>query len=261
MKNNTLSKIVKDIEHTTRRANVNPGYLYIRLDGRGFSKFTKTMIKPYDTRMANCMIETSKKILKSFHADYVYTQSDEISVLFKPRLPENEWMFGGRIDKWLSLVASQTTAFFIQSLLTNGLGDYVEKAPHFDARLCDGLTKTEAADFLKWRADDARRNAIQMLAQHHFPKKSLHNQNLGILRQRLIEKGLDFDTQPHSFQNGTLLFTQKHNIPIEDRHSIPESHRPSNDIPIYRQVQTILNTPLLTQIENLETFLFPEETL
>ena len=53
----------------------------IRLDGRGFSKFTKNFVKPYDLDMAQAMMNVSEKLLKESGALVAYQQSDEISLL------------------------------------------------------------------------------------------------------------------------------------------------------------------------------------
>lgn len=34
--------------------------LYARIDGRGFSKFTKNMARPFDEQMVRAMVDTTK---------------------------------------------------------------------------------------------------------------------------------------------------------------------------------------------------------
>lgn len=55
-----------------------------RLDGHGFSKFTKGFTKPYDENFGNLMILTSLNLFKQYRANIVYTQSDEITLIFMP---------------------------------------------------------------------------------------------------------------------------------------------------------------------------------
>lgn len=47
-----------------------------RLDGKCFSKFTSKLKKPYDKRMSDLMIETTKYLVKETNPRCGYTQSD-----------------------------------------------------------------------------------------------------------------------------------------------------------------------------------------
>lgn len=55
--------------------------IYIRLDGRGFSNFTRNMLRPYDSRMSKLMEATTAYLVKEFNATIGFTQSDEISLI------------------------------------------------------------------------------------------------------------------------------------------------------------------------------------
>ena len=54
-------------------------HIIIRLDGHGFSKFTKGFKKPFDEILHRAMVETTKDLVKEFQAVSGYTQSDEIT--------------------------------------------------------------------------------------------------------------------------------------------------------------------------------------
>ena len=53
-----------------------------RLDGKGFSKFTKGLKRPYDERLSKLMVETTKYLVKETNANCGYTQSDEITLVW-----------------------------------------------------------------------------------------------------------------------------------------------------------------------------------
>ena len=53
-----------------------------RIDRKNFSRFTRNMDRPYDIRLSQRMIETTKHLVKESNARIGYTQSDEISLLF-----------------------------------------------------------------------------------------------------------------------------------------------------------------------------------
>jgi len=51
-----------EAQETARR--FLPGLpIYARIDGRGFSKFTKGMDRPYDARMSNAMVSATKVLV------------------------------------------------------------------------------------------------------------------------------------------------------------------------------------------------------
>lgn len=260
MKHDPVGDHLKSLESSTRSTNLAAGWLCARLDGHTFSKVTKGLRRPYDTRLSSAMLATTRDLVDATTAQFGYTQSDEITLLWAPRVAPDEWDFAGRRDKWLSLLAARTTAFFHQHLLTNDLMVTAQKAPHFDCRIIDGLSIQDAFSFLTWRQEDARRNAVQMMAQHHFPKKSLFGQNLGVLKDRLRENGTPFENEPTWFQNGSLLRVTKRNMTPEERLVIPKQHRPSADTLILRRHIETLTHRLPKDIEDVIAQLCPAET-
>lgn len=254
--NDPTGDMLKHLERDAQGPTLQDGYLYMRLDGRGFSKLTRQAHKPFDTRLATAMINTTTSLVRAFHADIGYTQSDEISLVWKPRVGEDSWFFSGRRDKWLSVLAAKTSALFLVECLRADLTWMLDEAAHFDARLVDGLDAQTSAQFLAWRAEDARRNAIQMCAQARFNKKSLTGQNLGVLRRRLEDNGTPFDNEPNALKNGTLIYTQMRDLSPERRAAIPEAFRPDASQPILRPHIVTDDTRLLSRLENLEDILF-----
>lgn len=74
---------MKDYEAQTCGIKMMPRIPVIaRLDVKGFSKFTKGLKRPYDERLSNLMIETTKYLVKETNANCGYTQSDEITLVW-----------------------------------------------------------------------------------------------------------------------------------------------------------------------------------
>jgi tRNA(His) guanylyltransferase len=90
-----------------------PGtWIIIRLDGRSFSKLTKTSLKkPFDLEFHKLMVQTAAALLSELQGIYAYTESDEISVLFLP----NWDLFDRSLEKIISISASIATATFTQA--------------------------------------------------------------------------------------------------------------------------------------------------
>ena len=76
--------------------------IILRLDGRSFHSLAKNLNleKPYDEDFAGLMVKVSKDLFNEFAPVFIYTFSDEISILLD-NIP-----FNGRIEKINSVVAS-----------------------------------------------------------------------------------------------------------------------------------------------------------
>lgn len=152
-------------------------YVCIRLDGRGFSKFTRGMSKPFDTNMILYMQQTTKLLVKEFKPLIAYTQSDEISLLFD----SSKLMFAGKIQKLTSISASFATAVFNSTLPHNPRNRY----PHFDSRVIKLPNEHEAVNCILWRVKDAQRNAVSMYAQSLFSHKELQHKSTDEMLQMI----------------------------------------------------------------------------
>lgn len=215
-------------------------WIVARIDGRGFSKLTQSITKPYDTRMANAMEAAAVHVMDSFGAVAAYHQSDEIT-LFWTVEDACDLLFEGRRSKWISLLASSTTAAFMRALDREGLSELADALPHMDARVRGYSSIDGPADTLAWRAQDARRNAIQGAAQQHFSQRDLNGLSLQRLREKLEAIGLPFDTSyPEAFRNGTLLMHTVRYAALEEaeRMAIPEHVRPTPDDVFLRRAIT-----------------------
>ena len=104
----TLADLIKGLEAATD-TKLNPDLPYVvRLDGHGFSKFTRGFKRPVDERITYAMTMTAQDLLMEFNAVLAYTQSDEISLVFPAvdRERKQTPLYSGRIQKIVSLAAS-----------------------------------------------------------------------------------------------------------------------------------------------------------
>lgn len=204
-----LGERMKDYEKLKTQDRLIPGLpIYIRLDGRGFSNFTRKMKRPYDERMSTLMTETTKYLVKEFNATIGYTQSDEISLILSNEY-ESSCIFEGKVQKLVSTLAASATAFFI-SRFENYFDDpyysFSERPPTFDCRIFNVPSWDEAANAVLWRFLDAKKNSVQMLAQSLFSHKELQNLNSSkLLDKMLVEKKVDWNTYPEFFKTGVFV--------------------------------------------------------
>ncbi len=120
----TLSDRMKEYESQTQIKLIKKLPVIIRIDGRGFSKFTKGFEKPFDIELSKIFQKVTLELCKSIdNIKFAYSQSDEISLLLTDWDHTKE-ADGGRVDTWydyrvqkmVSVIGSQVTALFNQEL-------------------------------------------------------------------------------------------------------------------------------------------------
>ena len=205
--------------------------VYARIDGHGFSRFTRGMIRPFDQDLHAAMVATTKHIVEKTHAACGYTQSDEISLVWNPAESGQETWFARKLQKNASVLSAMATAVFMRELSKSRLAQFADRLPHFDARIFPLPSLTEAANALVWRVLDCEKNAISMAAHHAFGHKSLQGVNGKDKVARLAANGIAFYDYPKVFTQGTWLrrVTVERCLTAEELDSIPEKHRPTAD--------------------------------
>jgi tRNA(His) 5'-end guanylyltransferase len=234
--------------------------IYARIDGRSFSQFTSTMNRPYDTRMVNCMIETTKVLVEDSNATIGYVQSDEISLVWIPNKNVHDW-FNGKIMKMTSVLAGLASSAFCNQLIKEFSLDGVSllgKLPHFDARVIVLPNEAEAANMLLWRNLDATKNAISMAAHHYYSHKELQNKKGNVKQEMLWQKGINFNDYPYYFKRGTWVrrISVERILSDEEIQKIPVAHRPKPNEPVVRSQIISYDLPPLNKISNRVDVLF-----
>lgn len=187
MKRDDLGDRMKGYEHHRTLDKISGPYVYARIDGRGFSKFTKGMHKPFDIDLQTIIIAVTETLVRKTHAIAGYTQSDEISLIWE----RDKIFFDGKIQKLASILASLTTShFIIEGLKTTHYSAIVERHPHFDARVFELPDQHEVANAFLWRYNDAYRNAIQGIGQANFSHKQLNKKSIKELEAMLASIGI-----------------------------------------------------------------------
>lgn len=191
-----LGDRMKSYEKIYQKFIPNNKHMMVRLDGHKFSKFTKKLEKPFDNSFHRAMVDTTKDLVETHGACFGYTQSDEITLVFRSMRVEFEeevndkfeHIFLGRTDKVSSVLATYATNRFIYHLMNNltQAGWEVEKlteyifakthSAHFDGRTF-GVPTHEAVNGLIFRSRDGIRNSKQAFAQAYLSHKELLNLN------------------------------------------------------------------------------------
>lgn len=221
--------------------------LHVRLDGRGFSKFTKGLKRPYDSRLSGLMIDTAMYLVDEYNATIAYTQSDELSLIIVNPY-ESPMSFDAKKQKLVSSIASSATAFFNVNLLATIPEKFNKGAlPRFDCRIFEVPDESEATNSILWREKDAIKNSVSMLAQHHFSHKLLQNKSSSVMRDMLkTEKSVLWEDQPNFFKSGTYVKRIKYNKITDNgetaiRTKVEDVHAVLSDMEHEKRITFVMN--------------------
>ncbi|MEV6610997.1 tRNA(His) guanylyltransferase Thg1 family protein [Kutzneria sp. NPDC051319] len=193
---------------------VPPGaHAVVRVDGRGFSRLTEERFeKPFDERFSRIMVATAEAMLGEFGARYVYTESDEISVL----LPPDTNLFGRGVEKIVSI-----TAGFASAVFTHEAG----RPAVFDSRIWLGNTGEEVLDYFSWRQGDATRCALNgwcyWTLRHQGKSRreadaAMSGASTAAKNELLYGYGVNFNETPAWQRRGIGLWTEEFERPGHD---------------------------------------------
>jgi tRNA(His) 5'-end guanylyltransferase len=172
----------------------------LRVDGRGFSRVTEERFeKPFDATLHQYMVRTASALLEDLQGLYAYTESDEISVLFRP-----DWaLFDREVEKLVSISAGVASATFTHAAGVPAV---------FDSRVWMGVNEKAVVDYFRWRQADAARCALhgwcywtlrkegQSVAQ---ASRALHGKSVGFKNELLFQRGINFNELPLWQRRGT----------------------------------------------------------
>lgn len=207
----------------------------LRLDGRSFSRFTAERFeKPFDVRFHDLMVSTASRLAQELGALFVYTESDEISVL----LPFAWNLFDRELEKIVSLSASIASAHFSLQM---------GEAGHFDSRVWIGGQASSVVDYFRWRQGDAGRCALNGWAYWTLRNTGLTASKATIALKKstkaeknelLFQHGINFNDVPSWQRRGTGVYwesyeKQGHN-PVTGQSTVALRRRLTvdNDLPM-----------------------------
>jgi tRNA(His) 5'-end guanylyltransferase len=232
--------------------------LLARLDGRAFHTFTRDLKRPYEHGMSIAMIETTRYLVHEMVALAGYTQSDEITLVwFEAPQSASEYAFDGRFQKIASVLAGMASTKFYQ-LVQKHLPSKAGATPHFDCRVWQVPTISDAVDVFVWREDDATKNSLTMAAGAYYSDTELVGKNSDVKQEMLWQKGVNWNDFPSFFKRGSYLQrrTYERGLTDEERMRIPEPHRPLVGATFQRTQVVELELPPVRKIANLSAVLF-----
>lgn len=252
--NDKIGNRMKAYESQTTGIKMIPRIPVIaRLDGKGFSKFTRGLKRPYDQRLSDLMVETTKYLVKETNANCGYTQSDEITLMWYVDSWESSIYFDGKLFKMISDLAAMCSVYF-NRLLPQYLPEKADKMPRFDCRVFNVPTLDEAVNAFLWRELDATKNSISMAAQHYYSHKQLDGKNGSEKQEMLFQKGVNWNDYPAFFKRGTYIQRRRvlTKFTTDELSKLPIKHaaRQNPDLEIERWAVDKVELPPLNKVTN-----------
>lgn len=263
--------------YLTRRTPV-----ILRVDGKSFHTFTRSMERPYDLVLQHALWDTAKYLCENIMgAKFAYVQSDEISVLildYSTKLTTEAWLDYNQ-QKMVSIGASMATMAFnraftqhvktygekllqqelsreqLQTKLKHYQKAYKEKVGFgmFDARVFN-VPENDVCNYFIWRQQDAIKNSISMLGRTQMKQSELQGKNTKTVVAELRDSyDINWHDAPLSFQRGTAC----HRTQVIEHATQP----------ITQEIQTVVRRPwvmdteipVFTQDRNyVEQYLLPQ---
>lgn len=210
MDSDSFEKKMRALEYFHSLRLLPGAWVVIRVDGRGFSRFTESRFeKPFDLEFHEAMLQTASALLEGLHGIYAYTESDEISVLFRPT-----WdLFDRSLEKVVSISASIASSTFTH---------IYETVVNFDSRIWLGVDKSLVVDYFRWRQADATRCALNGWCYWTLRKAGesarsataiLDGRSVAFKNELLFQHGINFNELPTWQRRGTGLYWEEYEKP------------------------------------------------
>lgn len=220
--------------------------VYARLDGRGFSKLTKPLARPFCAPFHRAMVETTRELMVEFGAEAGYTQSDEISLLWRNDDREVVMPFDGKYQKLVSSLAAFASVTLYQKLLTEL---NLSLKTFMDCRVFQLPTRVEAANAFLWREQDASKNAVSMAARTFVKSaKELAGMNSSQMQELMFQNGQNFNDYPAAFRRGTFVLRRQ-----LQKVGYNQYHEP---VVVDRNVVQAVSMPVFSTVSNRVAVLF-----
>lgn len=165
--------------------------IIVRLDGRAFHKLSSDLEleKPYDETFYSVIVRVCEDLFKEFSPVFLYTFSDEISLLLE-KIP-----FEGRIEKINSVIAGFTSSSFVMNY-----GVDFKKPPAFDSRIIP-INDGDILKYFKWRQDESWRNCVNSHGISYLKTKYPNNEanekikgmKLNEIHELLFQNGINLN--------------------------------------------------------------------
>jgi tRNA(His) guanylyltransferase len=225
----------------------------VRLDGKGFSKWTKGLKYPFDERLQWLRCAVTKRLITEFNAIIGYHQSDEITLILYSEDPKSSIYADGRLQKIVSHSASIATACWNQKVVSL-LPEKEGREALFDSRAWEVPSLEEAANAILWREWDATKNSTSMAARSVYSHKEIYGKNGSEMQEMLHQKGINWNDYPTWAKRGTYMGrrTYERVLTVAELEDLPPKHnaRKNPNMIVQRSEIKVLDMPIFSHVTN-----------
>jgi len=252
--NDTLGDRMKLLEgREAQRRSLPRLPVLVRIDGKGFSKWTRGLKYPFDERLEQCRCFTVRRLLGETGAIIGYHQSDEISLVLYSSDPKAQIYADGRWQKIVSHTASIATVAW-----NIAVREFIPEKAHlgatFDSRAWEVPSLEEAANALMWREWDASKNSVSMAARAVCSHKELQGKNGSEMQELMFQRGVNWNDYPTWAKRGTYMGRRTYEKVLSEAEIslLPEKHeaRKNPGMVVRRSEIQVLDLPPMAKITN-----------
>lgn len=209
----SLGDRMKSYEGSWRQTLPRHAWCVVRVDVRAAHTLLRSAVKPFDPTFTAAMTKVAEALCAEVQgARLAFTQSDEVSVVYRAAGEKAEPWFGGVLAKQVSISAAIATATLAAD---PGMRGYFPPGAVFDSRAFLLPSVEEVANYLIWRQRDAQRNSVTMVAQSVFSHNALHRKNTGQMVEMLAGRGVVYDDLPAGDRMGRQSLRHTGVRPVE----------------------------------------------
>jgi tRNA(His) guanylyltransferase len=227
--------------------------IVVRIDGKGFSRWTKGLVYPFDERLEKCRRYTMRALIKETGALIGYGQSDEMSFVLYSGDPKSQIYCDGRYQKIVSHTASMAANAWRDAVALY-IPEKVGVIANFDSRAWELPSLEEATNALMWREWDATKNSVSMAARSVYSHKEVNGKNGSEMQDMLMEKGLNWNDYPTWAKRGTYMGRRSYDrvLTPEELAQLPLKHnaRANPNMVVTRSEIQVLDLPPMSKVVN-----------
>lgn len=260
----SLSDRMKEYEDVFRHYLPNRMPVILRIDGKGFSRVTANLEKPFDNNFITIMDEVALALVKDIQgAQIAFIQSDEISILIHSyKTIQSQSYFNNNINKITSITAGIASATFT----ANSHLAFNKIVPcAFDARVFV-VPEFEVVNYFINRQQDCSRNSVQMLARSLYSHKMVEHKSIAQMHDMIHAKGKNWNDFSTRLKRGRCIVKKEFFAPavdprvVETPNLAPENQEiggmaarrfkwiVDNEIPIFTEDREYINKHLAVEV-------------
>lgn len=243
---NKLKDRVESYQSVTDYRLLSRVPIVICINGRGFSKVTQLLDKPYCPKFAEGMLSTTLRLCTDVEgAIFAYQHNDEIVIVARnDQTNETNPWYDNKLQKICSVTSSIATMHFNEFATANGLN--MMGAPVFTSQVFTVPNIAEAVNTIIYKQQQNFHTSIQSACLYELIKKYDKNnikdmmaglnvdEKVDLLHQ---EADINFNDYPVSFRRGAAAYK----VPIVSGESMRNKWYLNLEPPIFTKDQSFLS--------------------